>query len=624
MVIRFISPGNKLIWAASLPVSIVLLLLPFVFRLDGKPHADWQQFLGRFHPLVVHLPVGLILLVPVLEIAGRVRPALLEAAMFVLSLSLLSCLLALSLGYLLAYGSGDAGAGVSRHMWGGIALTIAVLGCVLVRGAPGRRAQSLPLSAGLRPASSGWTAHQGGSFTHGDKYLTEYLPAPLKHLGGMGTVQAKAFDFPDSFYARHLYPVFDANCVVCHGEQKVKGDLRMDTYDRLMRGGSDGAVIIPGNPERSTLFERITLPVDDKKFMPSDGRPPLKPEEIAWIKAWIQQGASEEAKSLAGVNLPPLRRASAAGGRLQQKDGGNIPNREVGGGYACAGIKEPGRWSHFEHRRCRAEIRRRSTRGPDALCAVYRRGRAGAYLGDRCSFATLGKFSHLRALHLEGTAVTGAGLSESDATATVDLSEPEWDPGDAGRGCSPDLDENLLISISTTRRHSPHRGKNHEASRILHVDRRRRAGEPVAPRAHADKKSEEHPWITTAQTGNGAWTYRVVSGWGQLPAGKSFGGTHGGIATDNAGRLYVSTQSETGVLVYDLDGKLLKTIANEYPEVHSLVHAEEDNEEYFYATVQKGTPKENWLFVKMKRMAPWCRRSPHRAKRDFMRRMSGV
>jgi hypothetical protein len=102
------------------------------------------------------------------------------------------------------------------------------------------------------------------------------------------------------------------------------------------------------------------------------------------------------------------------------------------------------------------------------------------------------------------------------------------------------------------------------------------------------------------QTGNGEWTYRVVDDWGKLPAGTVFGGTHGGIATDNAGRVYVSTQSETGVLVYGADGALQKTIAHEYPEVHSIVHSEENGEEYFYCTVQKGTPKENWLFVKMK------------------------
>jgi hypothetical protein len=102
------------------------------------------------------------------------------------------------------------------------------------------------------------------------------------------------------------------------------------------------------------------------------------------------------------------------------------------------------------------------------------------------------------------------------------------------------------------------------------------------------------------RTGNGEWTYDVVPGWGQLPARKSFGGTHGAIATDKSGHVYVSTQSETGVLVYSPEGVLQKTIANQYPEVHSIFHVQEGADEFLYTTVQKGTPQENWLFVKMK------------------------
>jgi hypothetical protein len=101
-------------------------------------------------------------------------------------------------------------------------------------------------------------------------------------------------------------------------------------------------------------------------------------------------------------------------------------------------------------------------------------------------------------------------------------------------------------------------------------------------------------------TGNGEWTYAVVSRWGSLPAGTSFGGTHGAIAQDKAGDIYVSTQSNTGVLVFGSDGRLLRKIATAYPEIHSLVFATEDGEEFLYVTVQKGTPQENWLFLKMK------------------------
>jgi hypothetical protein len=397
---------KKLVWVASLVVSVMLLFLPSIFKLDGKPHADWQQFLGRFHPSVVHLPIGLILLVPVLELAGRSRPALLEAAAFVLSLSVLSCLLALTLGYLLAYGSGEAGAGVVRHMWGGIALTIAVGFCFLVRGA-----SAYPYLLACVLVLLTWTAHQGGSLTHGDKYLTEYLPGPLKRLA---TVEAKAPEFPDSFYARHIYPVLDANCVSCHGASKVKGHLRLDTYDRLMRGGEDGAVIIPGNPDRSTLFKRITLPKDDKKFMPSEGKPPLKPEEIAWIKAWIQQGASPEVKTLVGINVPepyreePVPQVGDYSGKMGEisqaaKSAGVtlVPvSRNLGDGLILNTIDAGAKFGD-------AQLASLARFAPYIVEADLAR----TSVSDSC-FDTLAKFTHLRALHLEGTAITGTGLAK--------------------------------------------------------------------------------------------------------------------------------------------------------------------------------------------------------------------
>jgi uncharacterized membrane protein len=402
----------RLIWIASLLAAVMLLLLPSVFTLDGKMHADWQQFLGRFHPLVVHLPIGLILLLPVLEIAGRFRPALLEAATFVLSLSVFSCVLALTLGYLLAYGSGEAGAGVARHMWGGIALTIGVGGCALVRGASGGLRGVYPWLLASVLVLLAWTAHQGGSLTHGDHYLTEYLPHPLKRLTGMGTVQAKTFAFPDSFYAKHIYPVFDANCVTCHGEGKVKGHLRLDSYDRLMRGGEDGAVVIPGQPERSTLLKRITLPADDKKFMPSEGRPALKPEEIVWIKAWIAQGASPELKALAGISLPqeeePLPQVADYSGKMaaiaQAAKAAGVTlvpvSRNLGDGLILNTVDAGAKFGDAQ------------LISLEAFAPYIVEAELGRTSVTDASLGTLAKFSHLRAIHLEGTAITGNGLGQ--------------------------------------------------------------------------------------------------------------------------------------------------------------------------------------------------------------------
>jgi hypothetical protein len=76
----------------------------------------------------------------------------------------------------------------------------------------------------------------------------------------------------------------------------------------------------------------------------------------------------------------------------------------------------------------------------------------------------------------------------------------------------------------------------------------------AGPRARAEvDATREGAASPTMRTGNGEWTYDVVAGWGQLPAATVFGGTHGAIATDNAGHVYVSTQSETGILVYTAD-----------------------------------------------------------------------
>jgi uncharacterized membrane protein len=404
----------------SLLAIVALVLLPFLFKLDGKAHADWQQFLGRFHPLIVHLPIGLIVLLPLLEIAGKFRPALREAAAFVLSLSLLACLSAVAFGYLLAYGSGEIGAGVTRHMWGGIALTIAVLLCWVLRPwwASGKlRGVRYGVYPGLLICVLLlliWTAHQGGSLTHGDNYLFEYLPAPLKRLTNIWKSQAVTLPVSNSFYARHVHPVLDANCVGCHGDGSTKGGLRVDSYEHLMKGGQEGAVIIPGEPAKSILLQRVTLPAGHKNFMPAEGKPPLKPEEIVWIRTWIAQGASPTISSLTGLNLPdeikdePLpqvgdySRLMPEMAQTAKSEGVTIVpvSKNPGDGLILNTVDASPNFTD-------TQLVKFEKFAP--YIVEIELGRTS--VTDAC-FDTLAKFSHLRALHLEETAVTGVGLTK--------------------------------------------------------------------------------------------------------------------------------------------------------------------------------------------------------------------
>ena len=397
---------------AAIALSSLLILLPWLLKLDGRPHADWQQFLGRFHPLTVHLPIGFLLLVLLLEIVGAFRPALREAAALVLGLAFASCLLAVTLGVLLAYGGGDAGPGVTRHMAGGIALTIGALLCLLARPSwsIGSVSYIYPtLLTGMIPLLL-WTTHQGGSLSHGSNYLTAYMPASLKRFTAFGTAKQSS----GSFYAKQIDPIFDSNCTTCHGEGKAKGGLRLDSFDLLMKGGKDGPVIVAGDPDRSVLLQRVTLPPDHKHFMPAEGKPPLRPEEIALIKAWIQQGASPSATTLAGVSIHedrpelPLRPVGDYSAlmpeirQMEQSQGAKlIPlSAKPEDGLVLYTVDAS---SSFDDARLAQFLK---------FAPYIVEAELGRTAVTNASFDTLKQFTHLRALHLEETHITGDELAK--------------------------------------------------------------------------------------------------------------------------------------------------------------------------------------------------------------------
>jgi uncharacterized membrane protein len=101
---------------------------------DGLEHGELTQFIGRFHPLVVHLPIAFLLLVPLLECVASIRRwnYVRESVDFVLALAALSALLAVFLGWLLAWSGGYEGKLVTSHMWGGFSLAFAVLLCFVL------------------------------------------------------------------------------------------------------------------------------------------------------------------------------------------------------------------------------------------------------------------------------------------------------------------------------------------------------------------------------------------------------------------------------------------------------------------------------------------------------------
>jgi len=109
--------------------------------------------------------------------------------------------------------------------------------------------------------------------------------AVLVILGASAMAGAKEVDF-----ARDVQPIFKSACYQCHGPEKQKGKLRLDAKAIALHGGKSGKAIVPGRADESELLRRLTSKDEDER-MPQD-REPLTGEQIAIIRAWIEQGAN--------------------------------------------------------------------------------------------------------------------------------------------------------------------------------------------------------------------------------------------------------------------------------------------------------------------------------------------
>jgi hypothetical protein len=108
-----------------------------------------------------------------------------------------------------------------------------------------------------------------------------------------------------TFFTARVAPILERHCVVCHGAEKQKAGLRLDSFENLVRGAESGEIVKPGDVKGSEVFRRITLPAADEDVMPSDGKPLLSADEIKIIELWIASGASAT-KPLADYPTAPV------------------------------------------------------------------------------------------------------------------------------------------------------------------------------------------------------------------------------------------------------------------------------------------------------------------------------
>lgn len=258
----------------------------------------WTSFLGRLHPLFVHYPVAWITAIFVLGIFGGVKHS--HALRILLWLNLLTCAAGLVAGQC-AIGKAE-GATLTQHFYAGLAVAsfswVALLLFLRSPEVHTRLYQATVLGAMLSVALAG---HLGATLTHGE--LLDHLPwaAPPEKSTDL-TISLPA---EPTVFTAVIQPLLQARCVGCHGAEKEKGKLRLDSYTAMLGQGKSGETsIVPADPDHSQCLLRMKLGKDDDDHMPPADEAQCTPAEIDVLTWWVQAGADPKL-ALKGAPAPP-------------------------------------------------------------------------------------------------------------------------------------------------------------------------------------------------------------------------------------------------------------------------------------------------------------------------------
>ena len=269
---------------------------------------DFILFLGRFHPLVVHLPIGFLIFAFLLEIYGRWHrnPALSMVIGLALFAGAISALVACVLGYMLSLGGDYEQAMLDTHFWFGIATTIVAIFASAIHSGK----LNIPKWKGLKSNMAslslvvllvGGTGHYGGNLTNGSDYLFKYAPFGRTEKVVLPPI-AKLEEA--EVYAYLVNPILESKCTSCHNPSKKKGGLSFQDSVAFKKGGKNGEVFIAGNLAKSEMIRRVMLDSHHEDYMPPEGKTPLTDGEKLILSFWIEKANADFKVKLADLEVP--------------------------------------------------------------------------------------------------------------------------------------------------------------------------------------------------------------------------------------------------------------------------------------------------------------------------------
>lgn len=249
------------------------------------------EIIGRFHPVLVHLPIGIFILVHLCELTGRISrfSYLRQSTRFILLTGIIFSVLSVVSGYTLSLEHNSDLEKLDLHQWMGIGTTILYLGYYLKKNTIDNfRYLNIAIQL-LLPVSLIVTGHKGGELTHGENFLSfnPKIEDPSEWKAPVIENVQEALVFEDM-----VQYTLNTKCVSCHGNLKQKGKLRLDNAAWLDKGGKSGISINRSNPAESELLKRILLEENDEYHMPPKEKSQLTDFEINILKWWILTGSN--------------------------------------------------------------------------------------------------------------------------------------------------------------------------------------------------------------------------------------------------------------------------------------------------------------------------------------------
>ena len=299
----------------NLYVAVLLSLLLFALLfipLDGTLDNTFVFFVGRFHPLILHLPIGALVILFIMEIVHAFRPKLKldSACNLLLWFSVISIIPTLALGFLLGTSGSYDDDLLNSHKWLGWFTALICIWLVVLRqkkSSDNENKVTRFYKAFLftNVVLLSLAGHYGGYLTHGEDYLTKYMPLALKNILKIDSMEREYVAINEAvdstsqealYYKSHIQPILETYCYECHGAEKQKGEMRLDVLHWDMINGADAE-------KWHSAMNVINL-----GEMPPKKKKQLKDEERRAVVEWMSKSLKKAAVTKQNDNRSVMRR----------------------------------------------------------------------------------------------------------------------------------------------------------------------------------------------------------------------------------------------------------------------------------------------------------------------------